>query len=157
MPCPRPEAVSLDGQVVVLHAGSSILHYAHGIRTGEASIPSPSWDIALSKNGHHSAVSMSTPSRVMVFLDGAVVRTLTTGLEYTTSIAVDDLGELAVGGQANDGTSTVLLFDASGQEAMRCEGAKTDAASNPYVLLEPGGIALLTYYPKGMRLSRLAH
>ncbi|MEM7156038.1 MAG: calcium-binding protein [Myxococcota bacterium] len=92
--------------------GTTLHHYEESTLVGTSQVPGGVWNLAMAPGGHYSAAN--TADALYVFHDGQTHATRGLPLAYGKALSINDLGEVLVSGNDDDGFGQVLLIGPAG-------------------------------------------
>ena len=101
---------------------------------GNDDLGSPVWNIAISPDGGHAAAT--TRTGLSLYADGARLYSIDLDLEYTVSVAVNNNGEVLVGGQKSGHAAQVALYSRDGVLLWEESSGTDNSAWRPEVRFE---------------------
>lgn len=148
----RKFEISKNGdQLIVNDAENSakVYHYKGAIPIETDSLKAPVWNLVMSPGGQYSAASSQT--KLHVYMDGKRQSQISLPVAYAVSLDINDKGETLVGGQDNDFTSHVLMYDASGYLLWEEKSVTDNNAWQPGVRFNPGGDSFVIRFKDGLK------
>lgn len=136
----RKLAISHDAVYSIVNSAreSNRIHlFMEGTEQGTDVLDGPVWNIAISPDGRYAAAS--TQTSLSVYADGARLFRTDLNLEYTVSIAVNNNGEVLVGGQKTGHLAHVALYDRDGMLLWEESSGTDNSAWRPEVLFDISG------------------
>ncbi|MEJ2308074.1 MAG: hypothetical protein P8Z31_07410 [Gammaproteobacteria bacterium] len=136
----RKLRVSRDASHSIVNSAydSGMIHtYKEETELGSDDLGGPVWNIAISPDGRYAAASTQTV--LHIYADGTRVAAIDPGLEYAVSIAVNNKGEVLVGGQKSGHAAHVALYDRNGAMLWEESSGTDDSAWRPEVRFAPSG------------------
>jgi hypothetical protein len=117
---------------------SSKIHiYKEETELGNDNVDGPVWNIAISPDGRFAAASSQT--RLHIYADGTRIAAIDLNLEYTVSVAVNNSGEVLVGGQKSGHGAHVALYDRDGALLWEESAGTDNSAWRPEVRFDTSG------------------
>jgi len=126
------------------YSSSKIHLFKEENELGSDDLGAPVWNIAISPDGRYAAAS--TQTRLHIYADGAVRQAIQLGVEYAVSIAVNNRGEVLVGGQKTGHTAHVALYNWKGALLWQESAGTDDSAWRPEVRFDATGDHYLVRY-----------
>ncbi len=119
------------------HTSSKIHYFRDDTELGNDDLGSPVWNLALSPDGRFAVAS--TQTKLYIYSEGTRLQAIELNLEYAVSIAINDEGEVLVGGQTGEHNARVLLYDKDGTLLWEESAGTDDSAWRPEVRFDAIG------------------
>jgi WD40 repeat protein len=144
--------ISGNGDRIIVNSAADsavVYHYTENIKTGSDSLDEPVWNIAISPSGTYSAAT--SKKELHVYEAGLRQSRISLPVAYAVSLDVNDNGEVLVGGQDDDFTSHVLMYDPAGNLLWEETSVTDNNAWRPGVHFNPGGDTYVIRYKDGLK------